>query len=231
MILLPKRLTFIRHAQAIGNVMTEDERAACEIPNHRYPLTDMGLLQPEYVAEYLAEIWGSAVPDLFCQSTFLRPQTTLEIVLRKIGINRTPITDSRLDEKWDGIFHELSRNEIEQRYPEQVRLRKRSGYYHFRAPGGDNCPDVEMRIRSFFAEPRVQNAKHVCIVGHGRWFIILQKLIHDLSVEEFMVLVKTKDYCPNCSVTEYIAPYALSPLPKMITPWRGKMAGQPTEFA
>ncbi|MBI2057929.1 MAG: histidine phosphatase family protein [Candidatus Yanofskybacteria bacterium] len=212
--------------------MTADQRADYPIPNHQYPLTLVGHMEAKHAANYLRLTLKDAVPDLFFQSTFLRSQATMEILMRE-GLGhrlQAPITDSRLDEKWDGIFHELSKKELEQRYPDQIRLRKRSGYYHYRAPGGENCPDVELRIQSFFSDPLIVNANHVLIVGHGRWFFILQKLIHNMTVQEFIEL-KEKEDCPNCSITEYFNPPSHRGLPESVNPWKDKIDEQPTDFA
>lgn len=229
---LPLRLTFVRHAKSTGNTMTADQRAEYAIPNHQYPLTLVGHMQAKYAADYLKQLFKDKPPDLFFQSTFLRSQATMEILFReKVGHRlQIPITDSRLDEKWDGIFHELSKKELELRYPDQIQLRQRSGYYHYRAPGGENCLDVELRIRSFFSDPVVTHANHIVIVGHGRWFIILQKLIHNMTVQEFLEF-KEKEDCPNCSITEYSSLCLSASLPKVINPWESKIAEESTDFA
>lgn len=224
-----RKLTFVRHAQSIGNTMTQDQRAGCEIPNHAYPLTDIGKQQASMAGKYLNERLREDWPEFYCQSTFLRTQETLSIILAELGTPAViPLTDSRLDEKWDGIFHELSKSDIEKLYPEQLRLRKRSGYYHYRAPGGESCPDTEIRIRSFVNDSKLDD-KHVLVAGHGRWFSILQKILHNLSVEQFLELKKKG--VGNCSVTEYDC-YSISVLPQeAIVPWKGHLTEQDTELA
>ena len=224
-----RKLTFVRHAQSIGNTMTQDERAACEIPNHAYPLTDIGKKQSKITGAYLRDRLCNDWPELDYQSTFLRSQMTLGIIFAELGIPGVlPLTDSRLDEKWDGIFHELSKSDIERLYPEQARLRKRSGYYHYRAPGGQSCPDTEIRIRSFIYDS-VLDDKHVLVVGHGRWFMILQKILHNLSIEQFLELKKKG--LENCSVTEYDF-HSLPEVPQeAFVPWSGYLTEQDTELA
>lgn len=224
-----RKLTFIRHAQSIGNIMSQDERAIYEVANHAYPLTNVGEQQASMAGKYLKERLSGDWPEFYCQSTFLRTQMTLSVILAELGTPAvTPLTDSRLDEKWDGIFHELSKSDIEKLYPEQLKLRKRSGYYHYRAPGGESCPDTEIRIRSFINDPNLDD-KHVLVVGHGRWFLILQKILHNLSVEQFLELKKKG--VDNCSVTEY----DFSSMPVLpqeaIVPWKGHLTEQTTELA
>lgn len=226
----PESLIIFRHAQSIGNTMTQDERAKCETANHAYPLTDIGKQQAAWAGKYLKENFGADLPDVYFHSTFLRTKMTMDIILQELGLDFTivPLTDSRLDEKWDGIFHELSKDDLEKFYPDQVKIRKRSGWYHYRAPGGESGPDVELRIRSFINDP-VLTGKKVLIVGHGRWQILLQKLLHNLTVEEFLKLKAQK--IPNCSVIEYKKDSSFESLPKIITPWDGHLLDQKTEFA
>lgn len=155
---------------------------------------------------------------------------TMELLLAELQIPGTiiPIVDARLDEKWDGIFHELPRSEIETVYPEEIMRREREGYCHYRAPGGESCPDVEVRIKSFLSDPMVMG-KNILIVGHGRWFVLFQKIMHDLTIEEFMILRDRG--IDNCSVTEYVFD-ALSSAPyDSFTPWKGKLPNPDTEFA
>src|SRR3989344_1429628 len=130
----PKSLIFVRHAQSIGNTMTQDQRAECETPNHAYPLTEVGRQQAVFAAGFLKERFKDDYPEMCFNSTFLRTKTTLDIIETELREYPPTFTDSRLDEKWDGIFHELSKADIEKCYPEQVRLRRRQGYYHYRAP-------------------------------------------------------------------------------------------------
>ncbi len=242
---------FVRHAESVGNTMSQDERAALEIPNHQYPLTPRGREQARITGEYLKSLFEQkedrsyrvVVPH---QSTFLRTQETMDIIQKVLGrwSPTVPVTDSRLDEKWDGIFHELSKKEIEERYPEQIRLRKRSGYYHYRAPGGENCLDVEMRIRSFMSDLILKDRAHdvhagkkasCCelIVCHGRWFQIFQRYFHNLSLEDFLEMKKNSEN-HNCSVTlydHYEPGNGYWGIPGPNTPWKGILEETENSFA
>lgn len=224
-------MVFVRHALSVGNTLSQDERSALEIPNHAYPLTDLGRQQAEITGQYLKETFGSEYFGYFFHSTFTRTSETMEVILKELGRTDIPVTDPRLDEKWDGIFHELSKAEIEWRYPDQIKLRKRAGYYHFRAPGGQNCPDVELQIRSFVTERLlVPNPKNMLIVGHGRWFLLFQRLIHNLSVEKFLEM-KEHSECENASVTLYTIDTMTDDIPQSITPWKGKIEEVSSECA
>jgi broad specificity phosphatase PhoE len=250
---IKKNLIFIRHAESIGNTMNQDGRAALEIPNHAYSLTVVGCEQARLVGEFLGASYSikNYYPHWVCEhftSTFRRTQETWKWIQKGLKpepqfdydpLKIQPVQDSRLDEKWDGIFHELTKKEIENRYPEQLRLRKRAGYYHYRAPGGESCPDAELRIKSFIQEHLAEpfyppgSPCYVMIIGHGRWFQIFQKIIHELSVEEFLTLKSTADNHP-CAVTVYQASTyrsGLESIPQSIVPWKGKVQTSATELA
>lgn len=235
---------FVRHAESIGNTISQDERAWLDIPNHKYQLTPKGREQARLAGEYLKmfveQQRNYRVIRAF-QSTFVRTQETLAGIMEQLKVKVTPITDPRLDEKWDGIFHELSKKEVSEKYPEQVRLRKRSGYYHYRAPGGESCPDVELRIRSFVEGELLlrqdgrpsdidQRELNGCdlIVCHGRWAQLCHKYLRGLSVDEFLHLKENSDN-PNCSITIYNA--AGKTLIDCVNPWEGVLAKDETTFA
>lgn len=226
---ITKKLFFVRHAQSIGNIMSHDERAQSETPNHAYPLTPLGRKQAEITGQYLKNL-PDAHFDAFFHSTFARTKETLEILSQTIGRRIVPICDSRLDEKCDGIFHELSKAELQIRYPEQIRLRKRAGYYHFRAPGGESCPDVELRIKSFLDEYLASNSTQALVVGHGRWILLAQKIIQRLSVGQFLEL-KEREACENASITTFSLSIDSGMLLEAMTPWKGKLVEVETELA
>lgn len=241
-------LIFVRHAESIGNTMSQDERAKLSIPNHKYPITETGRKQAKITGKWLKSflegqrtLAGDYGVNDAVQSTFLRNQETLRIILDEIGEPIVPVTDSRLDEKWDGIFHELTMSEIEERYPEQIRLRDRSGYYHYRAPGGENCSDVELRITDFVRDLGRPNrlgrnfgrqAGSIGSIGcrlilcHGRWFQIFKKVIHGLSVDEFLAKSSSGS---NCAVTVYNP--QMEVLLGSYVPWKGMLDGGETNFA
>ncbi len=221
------KLVFVRHGESTGNLLSADERATLETPNHAYPLSEDGEKQADIVGDYFAKL-GTTF-DVCYHSTFARTGETLARILVKTGQQHLLTNqDARLDEKWDGIFHELSRVEIEQSYPEQIRLRNRAGYYHYRAPGGESCPDVELRIRSILSEIEEKYAnKHVLLVGHGNWFLLFQKVRHTLSIPAFLEL-RQRGY-KNCAVTTY--PDLLQTLPAPVVPWEGRLSENKTSFA
>lgn len=233
-------LIFVRHGESVGNTINQDERAALNIPNHEYPLTNLGIRQAQIVGEYLADRFGLNAFSHVYDSDFLRSQQTLDLILQRVGNSSLRRRDSRLNEKWDGIFHDLTKEEVQARYPDQLRLRKRTGYYLYRAPGGESCPDVEVRIRSFNQDvlATAQNPNCcVLVVGHGRWHLIFQKVLRNWTVGEFLRRKKEeKQY--NCMVAVYEGAALLDTPPnhegvepECSVPWRGVLPEALTEHA
>jgi broad specificity phosphatase PhoE len=224
---------FVRHAESIGNVLSQTERAALDIPNHQFPLTQIGIQQAQLAGAWLYNNSMLKGRVLYLHSSFERARHTAQIIVKMCGVKPSMNEDARLAEKWDGIFHELSPEEVLERYPEQIRLRKRSDYYHFRPLGGVSCSDVELAIHCLHHE-----LLHACneelvdtilVVGHGRWFQLFQRVFHGRSVEEFLATYKT-DNSPNGAITIYEAfPEITSP--QVVVPWRGILSERTTHHA
>ncbi len=228
-------LIFIRHGESTGNVVGQDERAGWDIPNHAYPLTDRGRQQARFAGQYLMERFGTNYfhSTTVTDSDFLRSQETLDEIVGIVPVfESNRFRDSRLNEKWDGIFHDLTKAELEEKYKDQINLRKRTGYYLYRAPGGESCPDVEERVRSFIRDYwDIAVNQRLLVSGHGRWFLVFQKVVHRWTVEEFLER-KKKDECANCMVAYYSQEALLKRQPpECSVPWRGKLAEAETDFA
>lgn len=220
----------VRHAQSLGNILGADGRAQHPLPNWQYDLTEEGRAQARIMGEYLKEQGHDTFP-LCLHSTYRRTKETAEIIAGTPGLNIGTIrATSLLDEKWDGVLHDLSKEEIEKYYPEQARLRERTGYYHHRAPGGQNCPDVELYVREFLREWGDYEGP-LLVVGHGRWFQIFQRFIHRIPIQDFNEQVKS---VANCSLTIYPDFRQVTeetPLPECVVPWRGQLEERETTLA
>lgn len=191
------RLIFVRHPETEGNVLSNSDAAKLERPNHLFRPTPNGVRQMDLALKAYIDL-GLQKPDkIFC-STFLRTRVLAEKFAKHF--NTLVVEDSRLNEKWDGIFHALSEEEIVQRYPDQVELKRKIGWYHYTAPGGENGPTVELRIHSFL---RDLSGQTVFIAAHGNWLHLLEKVARGLSWQE--VEHRRREQCfPNCSLSEYI---------------------------
>lgn len=191
---------FIRHPETEGNVLSNSDATKLSRPNHMFRLTPTGLKQMDLVFEEYQTKVSRRPHSIYC-STFSRTR----ILAKKFAKHyKMPIIeDSRLDEKWDGIFHSLPEEEIQQKYPEQINLCRKIGWYHFTPLGGENAIAVEMRIRSFlmdFDKPDLNTT--ILVACHGNWLHLFEKIAKGLTWKETEE-AKFKNPFQNCSITQY----------------------------
>ncbi|MFA6604098.1 MAG: histidine phosphatase family protein [Patescibacteria group bacterium] len=193
----PKLLVLVRHAESKSNVLSANERASFETAPHTYPLTERGRQQAAVTAAYLQRRFGRF--DTRYTSYYGRAKETMEILCP----GEKYCEDPRLAEAQRGIWHAMTRDEIRERFPEEIRRRDREGFYHHRPIGGENWPDVELRIRSFLDTlTRDHAGARVLLVVHSHWLVLCQRLIHGYSIEECVRRYR-EQLVENASVTAY----------------------------
>lgn len=195
----PKLLVLVRHGESTGNTMTADERARYECSTHDYALSERGRAQAQITGRWLTGQFGRF--DVLYTSYYRRAKETMGFL--RPGENF--YEDARLAEANRGIFHVMTKEEIGRIFPFELKRKEREGLYHFRPLGGENWPDIELRIHSFLGTlARDCAGAKVLIVVHGHWLILFQRLIHHFSIEE-----AEKRYCEavveNASVTRYVS--------------------------
>ncbi|WP_058235720.1 histidine phosphatase family protein [Devriesea agamarum] len=150
-----KKLLLIRHGQ------TELNRAGRLTGRTDVPLSENGLHQAEQIAQALAETPISAVA---C-SPLMRARRTAEPLAALKGL--TPIVDERLIERSFGPWEGLTRDEIQQRWPQQFTQWR--SQRDVDADGVEARVDVALRVglacRELMAEHGEQGL--VVVVAHG----------------------------------------------------------------
>lgn len=198
------KIVLIRHPHSEGNEVSNSEMTELERPNHMFVLSKQGESQLEPIVQAYTNLnRHRPVPVVVFHSTAFRTRVLAHKFSRDLGV--PCIEDSRLNEKWDGIFHSLSLPKIKEHYPEQIDLKEKYGWYHYRPPGGENGPDVEIRIRSFLRdlgeEPSYFN-RQVIVVGHGNWFHLFEGVVEKMPWEIVQANRREKPF-PNGSITTY----------------------------
>lgn len=218
----PRRLVLVRHAESHGNVLGLDERTLFETPTHAYDLTNRGGKQAWITGGYLRERFGAF--DIYYVSYYQRSRETMRIMYPNARVYEDP----RLAEAQRGIWHAMMRDQIRERFPEEIVRKEREGLYHFRPLGGENWPDVELRIHSFLGTlARDCEEKDVLLVVHGHWLVLFQRLIHHFSVDEALQRYRAGVF-ENASVTVYEAVECggksrLSLVEENVVPWKGQI--------
>lgn len=227
----PKLLVHVRHGQSLGNLHNEDERAKLNMSTSDYPLTDLGKEQARITGEYLRERFGAF--DVAFTSHYTRARETLA----ELGIEAaTVIIEPLLAESNRGIWHVMPKNEIAQKYPDEVRRKHLEGLYHHRSIGGENNADVEMRIALFQHRLAQEFAgKKALVIVHGTWQLLFERRLHNQTPEEFIARYQRKDVMSNASVAIYESRRRLFIGARQglvqtgyVIPWEGKVA-KPTE--
>jgi broad specificity phosphatase PhoE len=188
---LPQKIVYVRHPQCLHNVAHE-EAMEQGIANKYSPLTAAGEQQCDITAQYLREHlpWFDAV----FTSTFTRTQT----IPARAKFAMT--TNSLLDERSMGVWHTHTKTAVLERYPDEEKRLKEVGYYHYKAPEGESCVDVEERILTFLQhKPRFKGLDTVLISGHGITGLCLRRILFGDSVEDWQSYERLK----NASVTVY----------------------------
>ncbi len=218
----PKLLVLVRHAESEGNILSVAERANCDTATYSYKLTERGRKQAKITGEFLRKKFG--LFDIYYVSYYERSKETMRIMYPKARAYEDP----RLAEGQRGIWNILTAEQIKQKFPEEILRKEREGLYHYRPPGGENWPDIELRIHSFLGTlNRDCGDQKVVIVVHGHWLILFQKLIHHFSIEEAVKKYKAGIF-ENTSVTIYKGENKngksrLILKEKNIVPWEGRL--------
>ena len=221
----PKLLVLVRHAESVGNVRSGDERASLDVASHAFSLTERGEKQAEITGKYLHDRFGHF--DVYYVSYYLRSFQTMKIMYPQAQVYE----DARLAEGQRGIWHTMTGNQIAERYPDELIRRDREDLYHFRPLGGENWPDMELRIHSFLGTlNRDCEDLKVLVVVHAHWLILFQRLVHRFSIAEAMCRYR-EAVVDNASVTVYEGRVIerksrLILIEENTNPWFGKMGGK-----
>ncbi|MEK7642252.1 MAG: histidine phosphatase family protein [Patescibacteria group bacterium] len=201
-------LVLIRHPRTEGNEVSNSEMAKLERPNHLFQPTKDGLEQMENAITVYYNLMAKLplFPLFIMCSTAVRTKVVANKFAATFGIlGLQVIEDSRLNEKWDGILHSLSKEEIEAKYPEQIDLRKKYGWYHYKPFGGENGPDVEVRIKSLLQDITsvpMHIGKTIVLCSHGNWQLLFEKIALGQSAKE-VEEARENNPIPNCAISIY----------------------------
>jgi broad specificity phosphatase PhoE len=202
----PARLVIIRHGQSAHNaaidLLDEDLESILEELSHLrdpdIPLTDIGRGQATSTGMYL-----NCYPpfDICFSSPYERARETAEIIVSNMDQKPRIFFDNRIREKEFGKLHGLTKKGILERYPDEHAARILEGKYWYRLPGGENYPDVEMRVHSFLDMlSRDCRGKKVLVVTHQVPYISFRTLFQHLQEKEVLSLGDV----PNCGIQDYI---------------------------
>jgi 2,3-bisphosphoglycerate-dependent phosphoglycerate mutase len=198
-------LTQLGHMQtlAVGVNLREEFPAFCPACPSRYGLgyiPEIGSAFP-YCLEYPSHGYGRI--DTIFVSPYLRTRQSAEEVVKGLGYTPEIVVEERIREIEFGILDGLSPEGVMVKYPEEVARKKREGKYFYRAPGGENRPDVNLRIHSFLGTlTRSARQKNVLIVCHSVVVMCFRHLLERWGEDDYLQVDKENDVL-NASLTIY----------------------------
>lgn len=137
----PDRLVIIRHGQSGRNVAKDQARIngshtfGTGLRDVDTPLTHEGHQQAKETGAHLASTFSF---DVAFTSPYKRTIETTAGLLSASDPKPRVVLEERIREIEFGILDGLTKNGIQQRYPEEFERRTREGKYWYRPPGGES---------------------------------------------------------------------------------------------
>lgn len=197
----PESLTLVRHGQSIANAVREAgaEEYSTGTRDADVPLSQLGREQSTAVGKRLA---GEAFSyDAVHCSPYHRTRETARLALAEFTApdpagGRVRF-DERLRDRETGLLFGLTKTGIGRRHPEELRMLERDGGFYYRPPGGENWPDVALRLRSLMTEL----TGHVLVFTHDIVVVLTRYLLAELDEEALRPFDSAQ--VANASVTRW----------------------------
>ncbi|RSD11561.1 histidine phosphatase family protein [Amycolatopsis eburnea] len=192
----------LRHGQSTGNVAREEaESAGADVidiaeRDADVPLTELGREQ----AEAAGELFAGHPPDLVVTSTYRRAWDTARLATPD-GVAIVP--DERLRDRELGVLDLLTSHGVRERWPDELRRKRRLGKFYYRPPGGESWADVVLRLRSLLHELSAEHAgQRVLLAAHEMTVFALRYLLEGLPEPDLLRAADATEV-PNGSVTSW----------------------------
>jgi broad specificity phosphatase PhoE len=228
----PRELLLARHGQSTTNVrkqLVADARERGETIESAWAfthqrdmdaeLTEIGEKQGVALGKYLAPRYPArGVPTLspagdgnsanggiehIILSPYMRTRQTTECIVAGLGYRPNLVVEERVRELEFGLMDGLNREGVRLKYPDEAARRDRDGKYWYRPPGGENRPDVRLRVHSVLDTlNRDYVGSRVLIVCHSVVVLAFRSLIERWGEEQYM-RVDQEDDVANCGLTRY----------------------------
>jgi 2,3-bisphosphoglycerate-dependent phosphoglycerate mutase len=141
--------------------------------------------------------------EVLLVSPYVRTRQTTEDFCRGLGYRPKIVIEERIRELEFGIMDGLNREGVRLKYPDEAARRDRDGKYWYRPPGGENRPDVRMRVHGVIDTlNRDYVGIRMGVMCHSVVVLAFRSLIERWGEEEYMQ-VDREDDVKNCGWTRY----------------------------
>jgi probable phosphoglycerate mutase len=192
----------LRHGQSTGNTAREEaESAGADVidiaeRDADVPLTELGQEQAKAAGEFFAQ----RPPDLVVTSTYRRAWDTARLAAPD-GVAIVP--DERLRDRELGVLDLLTSHGVRERWPDELRRKRRLGKFYYRPPGGESWADVVLRVRSLLSELSAERpGARVLLAAHEMTVFALRYLLEGLPEPDLLRAADATEV-PNGSVTAW----------------------------
>jgi len=210
----PRQLVLVRHAESVRNeakkgstYFADDEarRHIRGIPDHKIPLTALGIRQAQETGVAIRERYG--LFSYIYHSGYQRTEQTTDAILEAYTpqeVERMKIRQNHfIRERDPGYAYDMTTEEAETAFPWLKEYWATFGGFMARPPGGESMADVVNRVYTFLNMLiREREGENVMAVIHGGTLRCFRFLLERWNYEQAMTW--NNDPKPeNCGVTTY----------------------------
>lgn len=204
----PALLALVRHGESEANKRKNAAKAQGQEPewtdvirDQDSPLTELGHAQAFVLGGWMEHPTDRL--DYIVMSPYLRAKQTAAGIVQGLGYTPKVVVEERLREIDFGVMDGIDRKRFRELFPSEADRRERDGKYYYRPPGGENRPDVRLRVHSFLDTlNRDYVGLKVLVVCHSVVVLAFRSLLERWDEAEYLQVDKEDDV-KNCGLTVY----------------------------
>lgn len=166
-------------------------------------LTSIGHQQGYSLGVMIAGMGVNYRPDVIITSPYLRAKQTTEEIIKGMRYLPEIVVEERIREIEFGIMDGIDRKRFRELFPSEADRRERDGKYYYRPPGGENRPDVRLRVHSVLDTLNRDYVGYKTLtVCHSVVVLAFRSLLERWEEHEYLQVDKEDDV-KNCGLTIY----------------------------